>query len=86
MAPARTLLTMSEICAWLGVSDQTVRRAMSAGLPSRLLGSRRRFTVEDVEGWWKLNEPLRPMPKRVSADSSELPPGLLRSTGLSASK
>ena len=68
MAPARTLLTMAETCEWLGVSDQTIRRAMAQGLPSRLLGSRRRFTVEDVEAWFRLNEPLRPMPKRVSAD------------------
>jgi excisionase family DNA binding protein len=63
MAPARTLLTMSETCAWLGVSDQTIRRAMHAGLPSRLLGSRRRFTVEEVSEWFRLNEPLRPMPR-----------------------
>jgi excisionase family DNA binding protein len=84
MAPARTLLTMSEICAWLGVSDQTIRRAMQNGLPSRLLGSRRRFTVEEVEEFFRLNEPLRCLPNRQSADSRELPLGLLRSTGRSA--
>lgn len=66
MPPKRQLLDMKEVCEFLGVSDQTIRRAMQNGLPSRLLGSRRRFTQEDIEAYWKLNEPLRPMPQRAA--------------------
>jgi excisionase family DNA binding protein len=84
MSPQRSLLTMTEVTDWLGISDQTVRRAMANGLPSRLLGSRRRFDAADIEAWWKLDQPARPLPKMQSADSRELPQGFLRSTGRAA--
>ena len=72
MSPSK-LMTMVEVCDLLGVSDQTVRRAMHAGLPSRLIGTRRRFDFADLEAWWKLNEPAKPMPKRITPDARELP-------------
>jgi excisionase family DNA binding protein len=83
MAPKRSLLTMSEVCDWLGVSDQTIRRAMAAGLNSRLLGSRRRFLAEDIESWFKIGSPAS-APVRsftatlISDDASELPHAFLR--------
>lgn len=66
MPPQRTLLTTMEVAEWLGVSVPTIRRAMTMGLPSKLLGSRRRFAAADIEKWWKLNEPARSMPKRAA--------------------
>jgi excisionase family DNA binding protein len=82
MAPKRSLLTMSEVCDWLGVSDQTIRRAMAAGLDSRLLGSRRRFIAEDIESWFKIGSPAAAPAKsfaatRVTEDARELPSAFL---------
>jgi excisionase family DNA binding protein len=84
MAPKRSLLTMTEVCDWLGVSDQTIRRAMAAGLSSRLLGSRRRFLAEDIESWFKIGSATAPAPvksfvaTRITEDARELPSGFLR--------
>jgi excisionase family DNA binding protein len=84
MAPKRSLLTMTEVCDWLGVSDQTIRRAMTAGLNSRLLGSRRRFLAEDIEAWFKIGSATatapvkRFTPTRWTVDAQELPVALTR--------
>jgi excisionase family DNA binding protein len=84
MAPKRSLLTMTEVCDWLGVSGQTIRRAMAAGLNSRLLGSRRRFLAEDIEAWFKIGSATAPAPVnsftavRWTEDASELPASMTR--------
>jgi predicted DNA-binding transcriptional regulator AlpA len=55
-APSKQLLTMSEVIAATGISEDSIRREMRKGLPSRLQVGRRRFLRGDVESWFMIGD------------------------------
>ncbi len=80
----RYLLTMREVCEVTGMSDDSIRREMRKGLPSRLQNGRR-FLTTDVVKWFRLDasepEPAKSFaPIRITEDSAELPQSLTRRT------
>jgi hypothetical protein len=49
-------LTEAIVAAHFNVSERTVRRWRGAGMPSRLMGSSRRFRLSEVEAWHSRGE------------------------------
>jgi predicted DNA-binding transcriptional regulator AlpA len=73
----RYLLTMREVCDVTGMSEDSIRREMRKGLPSRLQNGRR-FLTSDVVRWFKLDEPAPTrIATRVSEDAESLPASML---------
>lgn len=44
-------LTLPELCAHLKVSDRWLEYRIKEGMPSALIGGRRKFRVSEVEPW-----------------------------------
>ena len=53
-APSRQIYTMQEVIDATGISEDSIRREMKKGLPSRLQVGRRRFLRYDVETWFQI--------------------------------
>lgn len=45
------VLTKKQLAVYLQCSTKTIERRVSEGMPSFMLGSRRRFRLGDVETW-----------------------------------
>jgi predicted DNA-binding transcriptional regulator AlpA len=82
--PSRQIFTMSEVIDLTGVSEDSIRREMKKGLPSRFQNGRRRFLRCDVEQWFKIGDavPSTPvksfLPVRMTRDAREIPGQLRR--------
>jgi hypothetical protein len=83
-APNRQLWTMAELIEATGISEDSIRREMKKGLPSRFQAGRRRFIRCDAESWFGLGDsaPTAPVKSfaavRVTEDARELPSAFLR--------
>jgi predicted DNA-binding transcriptional regulator AlpA len=55
-APSRQIYTMQEVIDLTGISEDSIRREMKKGLPSRFQAGRRRFLKGEIEQWFKLGE------------------------------
>jgi predicted DNA-binding transcriptional regulator AlpA len=55
-APSKQLYSMQEVCTATGVSEDSIRREMKKGLPSRFQVGRRRFLRCDVDAWFGLGD------------------------------
>lgn len=54
-----TLMTRQQLCAALSISESTVWRLESHGLPTIPVGIRaKRYDLEEVKSWLRLNEAL----------------------------
>ncbi len=49
--PPRKLLDSSELAQALGVSGPTIKKLVAQGLPHTMVGSCRRFDLDEVIGW-----------------------------------
>jgi hypothetical protein len=73
-----------EVIDATGISEDSIRREMRKGLPSRFQNGRRRFLRGDVELWFQIGDavPVSPVksfaPGRWSDDARELPPAYTR--------
>jgi excisionase family DNA binding protein len=63
------MLTPAELAAHYRISERTVARMVSEGCPSRMLGRRRRFVLEEVEAWAK--ERACPSGKTIAAAGTQ---------------
>ena len=61
-APSRQIYTMAEVIEATGISEDSVRREMRKGLPSRLQVGRRRFLRGDVEEWFQIGDAVKTAP------------------------
>jgi hypothetical protein len=61
-APSRQIYTMAEVIEATGISEDSVRREMRKGLPSRLQVGRRRFLRCDVESWFQIGDAVKTVP------------------------
>jgi hypothetical protein len=61
-APNRQLWTMQELIEATGISEDSIRREMKKGLPSRFQAGRRRFIRCDAEAWFGLSDPAPTAP------------------------
>jgi predicted DNA-binding transcriptional regulator AlpA len=55
-APNRQIYTMAEVIEATGISEDSIRREMKKGLPSRFQSGRRRFLRGDVESWFLIGD------------------------------
>ncbi len=47
------MMTPAELAAYYKVSEKTIARMTADGMPSRLIGARRRYDLAEVEAWTK---------------------------------
>jgi len=89
-APSRQIYTLAEVIDATGISEDSIRREMKKGLPSRFQNGRRRFLRGDVESWFQIGDAASMAPvksftaTRISRDSDELPASILRPVRKSA--
>jgi len=48
-------LSMKEICAYLGISRDTVKKWIKKGMPAHRVGRLWKFNVEEIDQWLKAN-------------------------------
>ena len=47
--------SMKEICAYLGISRDTVKKWIKKGMPAHRVGRLWKFNVEEIDQWLKAN-------------------------------
>jgi predicted DNA-binding transcriptional regulator AlpA len=61
-APSRQIYTMADVIEATGISEDSIRREMKKGLPSRFQAGRRRFLRGDVEAWFQISDTAPTVP------------------------
>ena len=51
----RKMVSIKEICAYLGISRDTVKKWIEKGMPAHRVGRLWKFNVEEIDQWMKAN-------------------------------